>query len=474
MKWMCWACGAAMTSMGLAQTPGSVPVGPVPAGSTAIGVQGAVPSFPIQAKNAAVPAVSPGQTITLDEALALARANEPAFAAALAQSKVAKLDKLIAKAALLPSAVYHNQYLFTESNHASTQVSARDGTSSAPVFIANNAVHEYASQGQVTETLGLAQYTALAHADASSAIATAELEISRRGLTATVVGLFYNTSVAQGKIDIERRAFAEANNFVKQTQEREAAREVAHADVVKAQLTQQQRQRELADAELAAEKARLDLAVLLFPDPRWDYKVALPTASTLPTREATEVAAKAMNPELASALGSLRSADLDVTAARAAYLPDVVFNYTYGVDAAQFAKHGPEGERNLGYSASATLDIPLWDWLATAHKVKQAQILQDSAKVALSATQRKLIADLEELYNEARVAHDQLDSLQLSVDTAAEGLRLTRLRYTNGEATVLEVVDAQSSLTTAELAKQDGTTRYQLALANLQTLTGVL
>jgi outer membrane protein TolC len=67
-----------------------------------------------------------------------------------------------------------------------------------------------------------------------------------------------------------------------------------------------------------------------------------------------------------------------------------------------------------------------------------------------------------------------LDSLQLSVDTAMESLRLTRLRYTNGEATVLEVVDAQSSLTTAELAKQDGTTRYQLALANLQTLTGVL
>jgi outer membrane protein TolC len=473
---MGWVCCAAMASAGLAQAPGAA--APVAAGSPGMGVQGVgkgpVPSFPVQAKNGPLPAVAPGQTITLDEALALARANEPTFVAALAASKVAKLDRSIAKAGLLPTAVYHNQYLFTESNHASTQVSQRDGTSSAPVFIANNSVHEYTSQGQLTETLGLAQYTAVAQADAASAIATAELEISRRGLTATVVGLFYNTSVAQGKIDIEHRALNEANDFVKQTQQREAAREVAHADVVKAQLTQQQRQRELADAELAAEKARLDLGVLLFPDPRWDYKVALPTAAALPTREATEAAAKAMNPELASALGSVRSANLDVTAARAAYLPDVVFNFSYGIDAAQFARQGPEGERNLGYAASATLDIPVWDWLAAAHKVKQAEILRDSAKVALSATQRKLIADLEELYNEARVAHDQLDSLQLSVDTAMESLRLTRLRYTNGEATVLEVVDAQSSLTTAELAKQDGTTRYQLALANLQTLTGVL
>jgi len=51
---------------------------------------------------------------------------------------------------------------------------------------------------------------------------------------------------------------------------------------------------------------------------------------------------------------------------------------------------------------------------------------------------------------------------------------LTRLRYTAGEATVLEVVDAQNSLTAAELAQQDGTVRYQAALANLQTLTGSL
>ncbi len=60
------------------------------------------------------------------------------------------------------------------------------------------------------------------------------------------------------------------------------------------------------------------------------------------------------------------------------------------------------------------------------------------------------------------------------MSTAAESLRLTRLRYTSGEATVLEVVDAQNALTTAENAREDGAVRYQAALANLQTLTGTL
>jgi outer membrane protein TolC len=72
------------------------------------------------------------------------------------------------------------------------------------------------------------------------------------------------------------------------------------------------------------------------------------------------------------------------------------------------------------------------------------------------------------------LSRDQLASLELSVNTARESLRLTRLRYTAGESTVLEVVDAQNSLTTAELAMQDGTVRYQTALANLQLLTGTI
>jgi outer membrane protein len=412
-------------------------------------------------------------TITLDQALSLARANEPAFAAAVAASKTAQVDRSIARAALLPSVVYHNQYLYTQPNGGLNQAGST-GTQAAPRFIANNTVHEYISQGVVTETIGLAQYSALARADAAAAIASAEMEISRRGLTSTVIGLFYNSTAAQERIVIQERATNEAADFVKQTEQREVAREVAHADVIKAQLTLQQRQRDLGDAQLQSQKARLDLGVLLFPDPRSPYSATLPAAASLPERAVVETQAAANNPELKSALATLRSKDLDITTARAAYLPDLALNYSYGIDAPQFAVNGPDGVRNLGYSASATLDIPVWDWLATQHKIKQAHILRDAAQVALTSTQRTLIAQLEEFYGEASLAHDQLASLELSVQTARESLRLTRMRYSAGEATVLDVVDAQNSFTTAELAHQDGTIRYQLALANLQLLTGTI
>src|SRR5450631_2437430 len=109
-----------------------------------------------------------------------------------------------------------------------------------------------------------------------------------------------------------------------------------------------------------------------------------------------------LNPDLHQALASLRVSTLDVQAARAGYLPDLGLNFTYGIDAAQFAVNGPDGTRNLGYSAMVTLDIPVWDWFSTQHKVRQSEIRRDAAKVTLSTAQRQLIARLDEAYSEAQ------------------------------------------------------------------------
>jgi outer membrane protein TolC len=424
--------------------------------------------------------VAPSIPIGLDEAISRARANEPAFAAAAAAAKTAKLDQSIARAALLPNVVYHNQFLYTQGGVGST---VSEGTpahpqgtrTSLPRFVANNGVHEYTSQGSVTETIGPLQFNAVNKAAASLAIATAELEIARRGLVSAVVALYYGALAADRKLAVAQRAASEAADFTNQTQQREQAREVAHADVAKAQLQQQQRDRDLGDAKLQAEKARLDLAVLLFPDPRSSYTLAVVDTPPLPpSRADVEAALAKRNPELQSALASSHLANLNVLSARLGYLPDLSLNYSYGIDALQFAAHNADGAPNLGYSASATLDIPIWDWFTTRDRIKQSEIQRETARVTLSNTQRRLIANLEEFYAEAIVAHDQLESLNLSVQTAAESLRLTRLRYTNGEATVLEVVDAQTSLASTENAREDGLTRYQTALANIQTLTGTL
>src|SRR5208282_6258320 len=140
----------------------------------------------------------------------------------------------------------------------------------------------------------------------------AEQEIARRGLVATVTFLFYSSLAADHKLTVAESAQREAADFTKLTSEREQAREAAHADVVKAQLLEQQRDRDAEDAKVAAEKARLDLGVLLFADPRTAYTLSAPeTAPPLASKEDVEQAAARGNPELKSALAALAASDAD-------------------------------------------------------------------------------------------------------------------------------------------------------------------
>jgi outer membrane protein TolC len=106
--------------------------------------------------------------------------------------------------------------------------------------------------------------------------------------------------------------------------------------------------------------------------------------------------------------------------------------------------------------------------------VKQAELVRNQAKRELSLSQRKLLAELQSLYAEADTAASELTSLSRSAELSKESLRLTTLRYKDGEATVLEVVDAQTTTASADAAYQDGAVRYRVALAHLQTLTGTL
>ncbi|MHB1023841.1 MAG: TolC family protein [Acidobacteriaceae bacterium] len=433
----------------------------------------------MQPANLAVSSSAAAVVIDLPEAVRRAQMSDPTYAGAAAASRVAAQGRTIARSAFLPNVHYYNQYLYTQSQHlpaAELERLRANGQTPTPAFIANNGVHEYVSQAQVNETVGLGIFAQYKRAGAVATLASAQQEVARRALVVNVVNAYFTLLAADGKEAVAQRAEKEAAHFSELTQKLEAGGEVAHADVVKADLQLQQRQRDLSDAKLAAEKSRLDLGVLLFPDPRTDYKLAddFSQIPPVPVRAVVEAAARTNNPELRSALAAVEVANQDVSAARAAYLPDLALNYSYGIDAAQFAANGPDGARNLAYSASATLDIPIWDWFATQGRVRQAKAIRSVAKTQLTNTQRRLVAELEEYYSEAQVSGSQLASLDQSVKAARESLRLTNLRYTAGEATVLEVVDAQNMLMMGESARDDGVVRYRVALANLQTLTGVL
>lgn len=415
--------------------------------------------------------------ITLQDALERARANSTQFQAAKTDAAVAKQDRYQAGAALLPSVTYNNDALYTQG--APALLAAQTG--SPVLFIANNTVHEYVSQANVHETIDAAAIAGFRRAAANAALARAKQEIASRGLVVTVVQSYYALAAAEAKVATAKKAAEEGDNFLKLTQELEKGGEVAHSDVIKADLQARERNRQLQEAQLAVLNARLDLAVLIFPTFNDHFELAddLHAAVALPTLEEVQQRSAQENPDVRAALEATNAAGHDVLAARAGYLPALGLDYWYGIDAPNFGVNFPQrinGQSfsNIGSSISATLDIPIWNWGATQSKVKQAELKRDQAKRELSFTQRKLLAEIRSLYAEAETALNELAGLQRSAELATESLRLVTLRYKNAESTVLEVVDAQSTTAAANNAYEDGAVRYRVALANLQTLTGVL
>jgi len=409
-------------------------------------------------------------TLTLQDALERAKKNNPEYRAAVTEFGVAKQDRVQSRAALLPSVNYNAAFLYTEGN----------GTSSSR-FIANNGVHEYISQGNVHEDISLANFADYRRAAAAEAVARAHAEIAARGLVVTVVQTYYGFVVAQRKYSTVQRATAEAQRFLDISQKLEHGGEVAHSDVIKAQIQTNQQQRDLQEAQLEMNRSRLELAVLVFTDFNENFSVVddLQMPEPLPSFPEVQAAAANKNPDLRAAVAALQQSNYEVKAAWNGFLPTLGLDYFYGIDANHYAVYQTDPTtglqvRNLGYAATATLQLPIWNWGANRSKVKQADLRRQQARVELSFAQRQLLAKLQTLYNEAETARSELESLNQSAELAAESLRLTTMRYQAGESTVLEVVDAQNTLTLSRNAFNDGQVRFRVSLANLQTLTGTL
>ena len=246
--------------------------------------------------------------------------------------------------------------------------------------------------------------------------------------------------------------------------------------MVKALLQSSQRQRDVQDAQLAIDKARIVLAVLIFPDFTQQFSVAddLATAPALPAFTEVGNKAAAKSPEIAAARSALAQESAGVSIARSGYLPSLSLDYFYGLNANQLAVYDELNRKNLGSSAVVSMNLPIWTWGAQQSKVKQASLRQQQARLDLTLTQRQLLANLNAFYREADTANRQIESLGQAVKLSEDSLRLTVLRYQAGEATALEVVDAQTTLLQARNAYVDGLARYRVALGALQTLTGAL
>jgi len=416
---------------------------------------------------------APPPLITLQDALDRATRLDVQYQLAISNAVIAREDRVQARAALLPGISQTTQLLQTQGN----------GITPNGRFVTNDGVHVYRSWGVARQEISAETFlkSTYRRAQAAEALANARVEIAQRGLVLTVTRNYYTFLTSQRKYGTAQQSVQQAQRFLEITQQQENAGQAAHSDVVKAQIQYEQQRQAFQEATLAVDNARLNLAVLLFPDFNENFNVVddLDSAQALPPFPEIQAMAAEANPELRAAQAALRQASFDVRVAKNAFLPTIAIDAVYGIEANAFALRSraaafPEVGvlPNLGFFITANFTLPVFDWGIRQSKVRQAETRERQSRVELTQTQRVLLANLYLYYNEALTARAAVDVSRRASELATESLRLVNLRYQAGESTALEVVDAQKTLVDTRNAYDDAQTRYRVALSQLQTLTG--
>lgn len=411
--------------------------------------------------------------MTLQDAIARARHNYADYRGAVTEAKIAREDRLQARDAMLPSISYKQQYLGTEGN----------GTTPNGRYVTNDGVHVYRIWGVLHQEMpaGFFMRSPYKSARAEEAVARARAEIARRGLTVTVTKRYYGLIVAQRKYAIAEQSLDLAQQFADSIHVPEKGGQEARSSLVKARLQVDTQKLAYQQAQLAVDDAYGALAVLVSSNPDENFTVVddLDNVPSLPSLAEMTAMAERENQDVRIAMAKLRDTKAKVAIARAGFFPTFSLDVDYGIEANALALYSTASAAkqlgplpNLGYFVTATMQMPIWNWGATHSKLRQSEYRREQAKAELSSAEMQTLTNLRSFYKEASLAASQTGTLRDAADLAAENLRLTTALFRTGKASAGDVVDAQQSLASARSNFADDQSRYRVALAKLQTLTG--
>lgn len=178
--------------------------------------------------------------------------------------------------------------------------------------------------------------------------------------------------------------------------------------------------------------------------------------------------ARAGRPELRAAEADFRARGYDVGIARSLFRPSLSATGEY------LWQNGQASLSNLDerWNAGVNLDLPLFDGLLAAGKVKEAKAQAHAAEARREKVTEEVVLDVREAYAVWLDARERLDAQRENVDLARDNLSVAEKRYRTGENSYLDLQDAQLSLTQAEVNHAQSVFDHLSARAALARATG--
>jgi multidrug efflux system outer membrane protein len=153
-------------------------------------------------------------------------------------------------------------------------------------------------------------------------------------------------------------------------------------------------------------------------------------------------------PDIVAAEHRLKAANANIGAARAAFFPRIALTSSIGTASAEL--DGLFASGSLAWVFSPSISLPIFDGGRRRNNLSLAETRRDLAVANYEKTIQSAFRDVSDALSARHWLIRQVAIAQTALATQAERARLSQLRYDNGAAAFLDVLDAQRDLLAAE------------------------
>lgn len=180
-------------------------------------------------------------------------------------------------------------------------------------------------------------------------------------------------------------------------------------------------------------------------------------------------AARANRPDLERIAKLADARQEAVTTARSTYYPNVA---AFGGWTLRKGITNNFGDSDNGWLVGIQSQWDIFDGRATAGRVAQARSLVEQARLTLTEAQLAVDVEVRRAHSEWQQASELAEASARVVEQATEAVRLANARYSAGTQTQLDVLQAQTDLTTARTNQIQAFYSYNVAVAALRKAMG--
>lgn len=311
--------------------------------------------------------------------------------------------------------------------------------------------------------------------------ATADLEHARQSIALQVAAAYLQAVYAAEVVKVQEAQVA----FSKIQEDRISklfnAGKSPESDVVEAHSQVAQDEMGRTQAKCDYKLAMLDLSQLLELSSPDSIEIVAPQGETSPTLpplpDRIFARAEGVKPEIQAEKLRLQAAEKNIRIAKAALYPTLSlgaglsseYYKTSGYQAASFSKQLSD---NFNKSIGLSLNIPIFNRLATRNSIRQAKLQQSEQALQLDETKKTLYKEIQQAYYNAVNAQAKYESALAARKAAESNFNMMTGKFENGRANATELEEAKTKRANAITSTLQAKYEYILRMKIIEFYEG--